>query len=281
MRFFAALVLSAVLSGPASAEGIVSAGLEETLPGHADVTYLELLRQLAPDLALAADGTADGHLAKALRYASGGEPSAEAGEPVVIDRVTALPVRAEGKDRLLLMVDLGDGGDRAESFAMLALVDNGPSPKIADAADVSSDLFTSFFDPPLLALSPDDQAVLISNRHSNSNQSYDSTLMLFVRDGRITAIGDVFAFGDWWCGFRHLQTPSFEIVPEPGQPYASIRASVRDAGIFDGDACEGEERPEPFERTVSATWRWDAEEERFIADSDALEKLAEEDEDRF
>ncbi len=283
--FFGALCLvGSALLGTANAAEPASAGLSDAAPGHAG-TYFDLVKQIAPDLAPVGDGSAAGHLAAELRF-SDGEWSADAGEPVTIDRVTALALRAEGEQRLMLLVDLGDGGDRAESFTALALYDDAPTPKLLDVVDASYDQFTVFGDPPLLDLSPDDQAILVRNTHSNSNQSYDSTVLLFVRDGRLSEIDSVLAFSDWNCDLEHRQETSFEVVPDPGKPYAAIRASVVDEVIARDPTEEGmcgdeEKHPAPYQRAVSATYRWDAGAEKFVPNSDALDKLAGDDTNRF
>jgi hypothetical protein len=286
MRSAAAFVLlCCALLAKASAAEIVSAGLSDAVPGHPGLAYLDLVRQIAPDLAPAKDGSAAGHLAAELHFADG-EWSADAGEPVTIDHVTALALRAEGKEQLALLVDLGDGGDRAESFTALALYDDAPTPKLLDIADASYDQFTIFGDPPLLDLSADDQAILVRNTRSNSNQDSEVTEFLFIRNDRIAAIGDVLAFSDWNCKFKHRQTSSFDTVPDPGKPYAGVRASVLDEVVaqdenYEGMCGDNEKHPTLHARTVSATWRWDAGAEKFVADSDALEELAKDDTDRF
>lgn len=278
MRPFA-VILAIIGPALAAAAEPISAGAADPLPDQPDVTYIELLRQIAPDLHPAADGAFQGTLAGTLPYVSGGDPSAEAGYPITVDRVATLRFRAEGRDRLLVLVDLGEA-DRAESFTALALIEAGPEPRVLDFVDVSWDRFTDFPASPLLDLSADDQAVLIHNSHSNSNQSYDSTQILFVHGGKIRLAGSVSAFSDWSCSFRHLQTASFEVVADPGARYAAIRASVLDELSATGFDCE-EQSPSPFSRTVSAAFRWDGAGGAFVADSDALDKLAREDGDRY
>ena len=281
MRFFAALVLALAL--PASAQAIYAGQSWVTDPviGHPDITYLDLLRQIAPDLAPVGNDTFRGTLAEPLRQILGGDPSAAAGERVAVDSATALPLRAEGKERLLVMAELGEGERRATSVTVLALFDDSPRPHLLDAADVSDARHTMFFSPPLLDLSRDDQAILVSNGDDRYGPFLESTLLLFVRGDRLTMIGNVSDLSKGSCSFEHLQKPAFEVVPDAGQPYAAIRASVYEQIIVHDADCGSEKPPAPFERTLSATFRWSAEEKRFIADSDALEKLAAENAERF
>jgi hypothetical protein len=281
MWFLSALIVAFAMPAPAQAIHGGSSWVTDAVIGHPDTIYLDLLKQIAPDLAPTGNDTFHGTLARPLRHIMGGEPSAMTGDPVVIDSATALPLRAGGEERLLVMAELGELYGGAPGFTMLALFDDAPTPHLLDAADVSIDRFTIFSSPPLLDLSPGDQAILVGNGHYNSNQTYGSTLMLFVSDGRLTMIGEVSDFSDRSCAFEHLQKPSFEVVPEPRQPYASIRASVLDQIIPHDRDCGDEEQPAPFERTISAIFRWDAGEKRFVADSDALEKLATENEARY
>lgn len=281
MRFRVSLAIGLLVSTPAPAE-ILYADILDAMPGRPDVTYLDVFRSLAPDLAVTAGGAAAGYLAASLRHASDddGEPSAEAGTPIVVGGVAVLPVRAEGTERLLLLADLGDPSDRAESFTILALVDGeGATVTLLDVADVSKDMFTEYFDPPLLDLSPDDQAILVRNSHSNSNQAYESVEMLFVKDDRLVEIGSVSVFSDWWCGFERRQTVSFEPVPGQGRRYASIRAKV----LYEGRAVESDcgENPDPFTQTIGAVFNWDETTGGFAPDSDAFDVLAEENERRF
>jgi len=275
------LVLSLSLLARAHAEEAVRAELSDEVPGHPGVVYLDLVRQVAPDIAAAGAG----HLGAELRYLDDENSSAEAGDEVGIDGVVPLEMRAGGAARLVLLVDLGDGGDRAESFSALALFDDSPSPKLLDVADVSYDQYTFFDEPPLLDLSGDDQAIVVRNAHSNSNEDYEVAEILFVRGDRLSVVGTVTLFSDWNCDFEHGQELSLAIVPDPGKPYAGVRADVRDE-VRAREEAEGmcgdeEKKPEPKKRVVSATWRWDAAQQKFVADSDALEVLAREDKDRF
>ncbi len=66
-----------------------------------------------------------------------------------------------------------------------------------------------------------------------------------------------------------------------GGPLVDIHATVRETTAATDEDCGDDTVPEPAERTISVTYRWDAARSRYLPDSDAFERLARENEQRF
>ena len=277
--------LIATVAGSARAEVEIGA----RVPGTADLTYLDLLKQVVPDLALA-DGEATGTEVRPLRHIAqgfGGEPP----KNVAIRTVDSLALEAEGRKHLLILANLGASEDRVEETVILALFDQGPSPRLLDVVDIGMDRFTSLGRPPLLRIGPRDQAVVTTSSHHNSQQSYRSTVLLAVQGGRFKLIDTFSTFGDRLCRGRdeliNSQSLSFAAKPSKGGRYHAIRATVVEEETVKAGACGGTEgggrtsSRRTSSRRLSASYRWSEAEQAFVRSSDALKNLEARNEKRF
>jgi hypothetical protein len=270
------------LGAPAGAAAQVEVGAR--VPGSADLTYADLLKQVVPDLALA-DGEATGTQVQPLRHIAqgfGGDPPAN----VAIRTVHTLALEAEGRRRLLVLAHLGASEDRVEETVVLALFDQEPSPKLLDAVDVGMDRFTSLGQPPLLRIGPKDEAIVTTSSHHNSHQSYRTTALLAVQGGRFKLIDTFSTLGDRVCKgrdeLRNSQTLSFAAEPSKGERYHAIRATVIEGETVKAGACGGKEgRARASSRRWSASYRWSEAGQAFVRSSDALKNLEARNEKRF
>lgn len=259
----------------ASAAEIAFPAPGDAVPGADGVTYLDLLREIVPDLRLA-DGVYRGSAIVPLRHIGGPERQAEPPlEPTVAD-FSVLPL--EG-GRILLLVDLGMAEDAAEGYAVLALFDLVASPRLVDAADVAFDRSTWFLEPVTLDLGAGRLAALTVSTHSNSSQSYVTTGIVLVGD-RLELVDSVFTFDERTCAFERTQHLGIETRPETSGP-AAIAATVVDTTAPTGADCGEDTAPPAATVTVAVTYHWHPGEERYRPDSDALEKLAAEAAERF
>jgi hypothetical protein len=128
----------------ASAEEVTFPNLGELVPGRKNLTYLDLAKQIVPDLAKA-EFAYEGRQLITMRQISGPNQGDEAPAMVSLSTVAALSVKTEGKER-------GRSSDRAEGFAVLALDDDGREPKLLDAVNVANDRDTYFLSPGSLAV---------------------------------------------------------------------------------------------------------------------------------
>lgn len=275
------LVLLVVLCfSAARADNVTFPDLGETVPGTDGVTYLDLARQVVSDIA-AKDGGYEGHTVIDVRHIAGDAMQSAPPETISLFNVAALPVRSDGKDRLLLLLDLGQGADFAEGFAVLALYSLAGAPKLVDAANVGFDRNSYFFGEGRLSLGEGKDVALTTSMHFNSNQDYVTTALVLVRNDRLQLVDTVFTFSDRSCSFESEQMPEFSMGDRDGRTYSDIVATVTETIKTTGETCDGEEKLGEGTRQITVTYHWDEASSRFVADSNAFEVLAKENESRF
>ncbi len=283
MGWRAGLATAAVLGALAEALAWPQSGRAATpdLPevtgavaGHPGVTYLDLLREAIPDLAYnAADKQVEGHL-KSLRHIMGKGAGGDPPDPVVVDFIEVRHIKAGGRPRLVVLAGLGQAEDSAQSATLLALFDDAAKPRLLDAVDVGVDKDTGFNDhPSQIALGPGDDALVTYSEHSNSNQSYQARLVIFVRGDRLRLIDDIFVLSDNACGYQRDETPVF--ATQPATPYATVLVAVTERLKRLDEDCSGQAVPRPYVRAYHAAYRWDAAKGAFVGRGDLvrLDKL--------
>ncbi|WFP63167.1 hypothetical protein [Mesorhizobium sp. WSM4904] len=278
-RLVLACMLLPCLWMAADAQAVSFPELNSAIPGHQDVTYLDLARMIVPDLAAGDDGFYKGSAPIEMRHILGGDEGGSPPETINLPNAAVLSIKAGGRERLTMLFDLGQAQDSAEGFAVLALYDLSGKPRLLDAVNVGTDQSSYFRDPGKLALGPGDDALITMSTHFNSNQGYVSTILVVVRDDRFEPIDQIDTFDENVCAYRRTQDLSFQ-TPGDEKPYAAIRATVTDATVPSGENCE-EPPPEAASRDISVTYRWDKAKSRYAKDSDAFEKLAAENAERF
>lgn len=253
--------------------------LNSPIPGHQDITYFDLAKMIVPDLKAGDDGFYKGSAPIEMRDILGGNDGGSPPETVNLPNAAVIAVKAGGKDRLAMLLDLGQAQDSAEGFAVLALYDLTDKPKLLDAVNVGTDQSSYFRDPGKLAISPDDDALITMSTHFNSNQGYVGTILILVRNDRFEPIDQINTFDENVCAYRRTQDLSFQ-TRGGERPYGSIEVTVTDATKPSGESCE-EEAPKAVSQDISVTYRWDDKASRYVRDSDAFEKLSAENAKRF
>lgn len=278
------LAIAIALAAPAGARAS-SDLIEPTdqVPGHPGVTYLDLVRQAAPDLAWnETDKAYEGHMARPLRHAAGKASDVDPPDPVTLSFIFDKRIHVGGKPRIVLSVDLGYPEGYVESYTMLALYDDtAATPKLLDAVDIGLDKDTSFGDPPVLALGPGDDAVTTYSEHFNSNQTYSARLLLFPFRDRFQTIANLFTLSDHGCGFEHDETPSFTTRPVRAGPYREVLLTVADTLTRNDEDCGDETVPRRFRHAWRATYRWSAAKGRYVGDERGLAPLDKENKAEF
>ncbi|MDX8494374.1 hypothetical protein RFN29_22665 [Mesorhizobium sp. VK22B] len=278
-RLMLACLLLPCLWAAADAQAVSFPELNRAIPGHQDVTYLDLAKMVVPDLAAGDDGFYKGSAPIEMRHIIGGDEGGSPPESINLPNAAVLPVKAGGKDRLTMLFDLGQAQDSAEGFAVLALYDLAGKPRLLDATNVATDRNSYFRDPGKLALGPGDDALITMSMHFNSNQGYVSTMLILVRDDRFEPIDRINTFDENVCAYKRTQDLTFQTQGDE-KPHAAIKATVTDATAPSGESCE-EAAPQAASHDISVTYHWDASKSRYVADSDAFEKLSAENEKRF
>jgi hypothetical protein len=278
-RFTLAGLLLPFMWTAALAQAVSFPELKSAVPGHQDVTYFDLAKMIVPDLNAGDDGFYKGSAPIEMRDILGGDDGGSPPETINLPNAAVLAIRAGGKERLTMLLDLGQAQDSAEGFAVLALYDLTGKPKLLDAVNVGTDRSTYFRDPGKLALSADDNALITMSTHFNSNQGYVGTILVLVRNDRFEPIDQINTFDENVCAYKRTQDLSFQ-TRGGGKPYAAIKATVTDATVPSGESCE-EPAPKAVSHDISVTYRWDAKASRYVKDSDAFEKLSAENAERF
>ena len=252
-----------------------AADVTATVPGYG-VTYFDLLQLAIPGMTLA-DGAAVSPGVPSQRHIVpdyyGGEPP----NPIAIDTVAEHRVMSEGQSRLLLLAEAGPEAGMAGNQALLfAYEDRDGVLVFLDYADVGMGDYFGFVDT--LTIGEEDSAVTIASGHHNSQQSYVWTSIVFLRDGRITPIDEIFTFSTHACIIEDVQELGFALGPGPG-PYWSLRAVVTatqrnpKSWIDCGDWSMTVEPMAPVIEYYSVGYTWSAAKEAFVPDSNAFDEL--------
>jgi hypothetical protein len=268
-RFILACLLLPWLWATADAQTASFPELSSAVPGHPDVTYLDLANMVVPVLA----GTSP----IKIRPISGEADDEAPPSTGDLSSAAVLDIKAGGKERLAMLFDLGQASDSAEGFALLALYDLAGKPKLLDAVNVATDRITFFREPARLSIGAGDDAIVITSTHFNSSQGYVSTLLLMVRDDRFKLVDTINTFDENYC-YRRTQDLAFKTLAD-GRLYAAIKATVTDATV-PGEGCE-DEQPKASSRKISVTYRWSKKGSRHVPNSKAFERLSAENAKRF
>ncbi|AZO10001.1 MULTISPECIES: hypothetical protein [unclassified Mesorhizobium] len=268
-RLVLACVLLPCLWTVAGAQAVSFPEPGAAIPGHPDVTYLDLAKMIVPD---------GGSQPVQIRHITGGDEGGSP-PPAAMPAAAVLTIWAGGKDRLVMLYDLGQSSDSAEGFAVLALYDLSGKPRLLDAANVAVDRSTSFREPAKLPLGAGDDAIVTMSTHFNSNQGYVGTLLIMVREDRFELIDAIYTFDENYCAYRRTQSLAFQTNAKK-RPYAAIKVTVTDATEPSDESCD-DTPPKAASHDISVTYRWDKAASHYKADSDAFERLSAENEKRF
>lgn len=249
--------------------------LTSQVPGHAGLSYFDLVRQVIPDL-MRDEAGAIGHRAVTLRHIAGDGFGGSIPDPIKIGVLRALPFESEGKARIALLIDIGRIDDFSEQPVILAVFDTtGRMPFLLDAVDVGLDRVTSFAEPTLVRIGEGDDAIMTTSQHSNAGENYTRTALIFLRDGKLRLIDRFLAYSIRTCTLQATQAFSFKGVPwASNTPYYEITVIMSDIGTPPEERCDDDRTlPASYTRTATVVYRWDAGKALFSADSDAVQRL--------
>lgn len=254
----------------ASAEPVLRPNLADHVAGREDVTFADLVRLVVP-------GT-QGNETIDIRGID--SEVVEDLEPLsnAVPRVTAVPVRSGGLDRMALLLDFGSG-QAVVGLAILALFDVTGEPRLLDAANVATGNFTSFFYPARIRLGMDDDLLATVSSHFNSGQSYMTTNLILVRNDRLEQVDAIFTFDERLCAYERTQ--QLDIRQGAGDPVSDVVAVVTELTSATEEKCGDTAIPQPGTRTITVTYHWDPDQRRYIPDSDAFDVLVRANQERF
>ncbi|MFO1159078.1 MAG: hypothetical protein U1E60_09600 [Reyranellaceae bacterium] len=280
MNFRAVLVLASVLAmlavTPVIGDQDRLKNADDTVAGHPELIYADLVRQLVPDLELDADGRRlAGHFRSPPRHLAGEEFRGAPSEPLILGFIEDKRILVGGKKRIALLVDLGNKEDRIESLTLLMLFDDeGKSPRLLDAADVGMDKDTVFADQAVLPLGPGDSALVTWSDHNSASITMGGYMIVSPIGDQLTMVTEFPLISAILCSWKAIETARFATVPDPGGPLRRIEATVT-ATISNtrNEGCNDERHPAAKSHVFRATWSWNAARRRFEGAAPALGNL--------
>lgn len=279
--FGALLSLTVLLAWPAASPAALQdrplVQLTAGVPGHAGTSFFDLVKQVIPDLVRDA-ASAIGHRTVTLRHIAGDGFGGTIPNPIKIGLLRAVSFKSEGKRRIALLIDIGKIDDLGEQPAILAVFDDsvGRRPTLLDVVDVGLDRLTNFAAPPLVRIGARDDAILTTSQHFNSVENYTWTALIVLRGGKLGLVDRFLAYGARTCSLEKTQSFSFRGVSgRNNAPYYPVTVTMSDTGVPAEEGCGDGKPPASYARTATATYRWSAGKARFVADSDAVQRLQE------
>lgn len=272
----AGAILAAMIfvSSPAKAQTLVTDLTQWVGEPYKSSTYLDLVALAVPSFMHERGGyyTRQAFPLRHVSHEPDRKETIEVGALLGSPRV--MPIETKGHKRLAMLFELSQPTDGAERVTALALFDIDHEPKLLDFANVAYDRETGFFDPAKITLSNGSTALLIASGHSNSNQAYHIHAMIDLRGDRLHLIDTLFLLNDVACGFERIQQPRFTAAGSPMRP--AIQVTVTETTARRNVDCGNEPVPRARKRTFSVTYTWRPRMKRFVKNSDALDRLADE-----
>jgi hypothetical protein len=270
MKHFALAAVFALTCSSAFAQVFIG----DKVPGHGDVTYYDLMKQVVPDLAVGEDGVT-GHLIDGVEHIDGADSTGETPELVEISDVQAQTVKSGGENLLWVLADLGNGGNLG-TYTLLAVFDASATPKLLDAKEVDVLDFTGFVDGPF-AISADGEAMMVGSEHFNSSQSHQQRILAHMYEGKLQKIATFSLFGTRGC--EEWTTEELTVSSEDDyQDFWGIDATILRQRALAGQECEDPLESDWRHREFIAQYIWDSSEKHYVVARNDFEDLAKMDE---
>lgn len=280
MRTILSLPLLLALAAPALAQS-TSIELTDAVPGFAGSTYFDLARAIAPDLEQV-EGRYEGVVTAPVRNLAYPDDGPIAALPLSFYSANALTFTSGGTELIALLLEADAEAAGALGSSVLAIFDPAHPEQAIDLADVASDRNTSFGEPAVLELGAEDDGMLVSSSHFNSNQGYRATSVLALLDGKLTEMASVFTFYETYCGMQRQQTPALAPVLSDGEGrWAPFTITVTETTDLNPGECDDVPDATAGTLAVAATFRWDQASESYKPDSTVLDDLEEQTALRF
>jgi hypothetical protein len=259
----------------AGEHGLMDPG--DAVPGHPGMTYADLVRQAAPDLALNADDhRVEGHFKSPPRHLAGEDEEGDPSDPAVLGSIEDKRILVGGKKRIVLLADLGGKEGRVEGLALLMLFDDtGSSPKLLDAADVGLDKDTGFPEQQsVLPLGPADAALVTYSEHDDADLTMGAYMIVSPIGDRLAMVGRIALTSEKLCSWTGLENVRFATAPDPDAPYNRIVATAKAVFTHTGaEGCNDEKHPAAATHVYTGAWRWNPVRHRFEPAASTLDGL--------
>lgn len=250
--------------------------INTTVPGHPDLVYLDLLRQLVPDLQ-PNETIASGMQIEPVRHVMGpfmgSNGFSQLPEPITFGSFQTRFGTFEGQQHLLVLARLG-GGDGIETPTLLLAFTDEDKPKLADVLDVAFADIVTFGTPQPVSIGPNDQAVFATSHSRQGDVTELTDVMLFMQDGKLEPFGMLARTEKTGCGFQWTQPVSVTAQkPATPGPYDDFVVTITDTGALLDNNCTQSRGEAPFTKAYSALFQWDAKAGTFVADMTELDRL--------
>ena len=247
-----ALVLALALAAlPASAETVDD--FTASVPSVAGKTWIDLLRQVFPDIAVDPKNGAIVHGDIDLRsIEKDGAFTDECPDQLQLRSLEVAEATVSGKRRLI--VGVATDGDTCA--APVALFEASGEGKLLDAANVKQDKNYSFGHDFVRPLGADGQLVTVTNFHTNAGEGYDTETLILATVDKLSPIGSVFAKSEIECRRAVTQEATVAIAPDYG-PFARIAGYIKTATRRLAADCQTPQGKEII-AIARTEWRWNA-----------------------
>ena len=245
--------------------------INTVVPGHPELYYSDLLRQLIPDLKLnetIATGTAP---SQPIPHVMGKPFVAHFDATVSFASFQTRTIEAEGANRLLILTTVGLRTNPDDPMLLLAFSDDA-TPKLLDVMDVSMGDTVTIGQP--FRLGAQDQAIITTSDYTTDGQTQSADTLLFMRNGKFDAVGGFFRTGTVLCGFERTQTLDVTTQkPHAAGPYDDIKVTINDIGRSLNDGCAQPVGLSPYADQYSALYQWNAATGFFDGDTSEIDTL--------
>jgi len=243
------------------------------VPGLAGKTWVDVLSQIFPDIAVMDRGYATATEVIDLRSIGPGDDSwVKCGDEIKFLDFDARPVRLSGQDYVIVTVMIED-----DCVGPIGLFD--AAGKLVDAVNIRGDQHVSFSGDYVRPLGSDGALVIASLWHDNSDQSYDITSLVLAKPGGFSVIGEVLAFGSRDCRSQFTEEAKIDLARGTGPMLRIDGAVTRRAQRLAAD-CETRTGPES-KTTFNGYWRWNAKKSAYEPHTRELDLLDKWNEKRF
>jgi hypothetical protein len=201
----------------------------KTIGRNSEVTYLDLLRQIFPDIAK--DGTA--HKTAEIRTMIDSDESASYEQAMKILPVQVNWINTEKGQRLLLTIKV-EGGDSNDftwgELNLIALYTGDKRPRLLDVVDVSADRENYYWGQ--LPVHPRMSLTVYHFSHLNAGEDFHAYSFFYAKNDKIQETLKEFPllYTGSTCQSRIDETGKFSAVRDPKSDYRDIVFKVKVTG---------------------------------------------------
>lgn len=242
----------------------------DPVPGHPGMTYIDLIKQVVPDLTRHSDddNKFEGHFATIPRHIAGPDDQGDPPDIVTLGFVEERRIKIGGQPRIALLADLGPKPDRVEGLALLMLFTDTPQPKLLDDADVGMDKDSVLVEHAVLPLGPGDDALVTYSEHDDADLTMGGYVLISPVGDHLKLVQFLQLTSVVACGWSNMESTKFSTLPDPGRAFRKIEVRVAARFRHTDPSCGASDVPKAHSVVFSAAYRWNAAAHSFETKSD-------------